>query len=37
MEQDLLTSQGGKAAFIISKDGDVITYEEYLEKIANEK
>lgn len=37
MEQDLLTSQGGRAAFIISKDGDVITYEEYLEKIANEK
>ena len=37
LEQDLLTSQGGRAAFIISKDGDVITYEEYLEKIANEK
>lgn len=33
MEQDLLTSQGDRAAVIISKSGDVITFEDYLEKI----
>ena len=37
MEQDLLTSQGDRASIIISKDGDVITFEDYLEKIRNEK
>ena len=37
MEQDLLTSQGERASIIISKDGDVITFEDYLEKIRNEK
>lgn len=37
IEQDLLTSQIGSAEIIISKQGDVITAEEYLERIKNEK
>ncbi len=37
IEQDLLTSQIGSAEIIISKQGDVITADEYLEKIKNEK
>ena len=37
LEQDLLTSQAGTAAIIISKSGDVITAEEYMEKIDAEK
>ena len=37
MEQDLLTSQAGSAGIIISKAGDIITAEDYLEKLDAEK
>lgn len=37
IEQDLLTSQIGRAEIIISKQGDVISADDYLEKIKNEK
>ena len=37
MEQDLLTSQVGRAEIVISKQGDLISAEEYLDRIRNEK
>lgn len=37
IEQELLTSQVGSAGMIISKQNTIITAEEYLEKIRNEK